>query len=579
VVSTRGGLPIRISDVATVGEGQELRGGASMERGREVVLGTALMLIGENSRTVAQRAEAKLQEVSRSLPPGIHARPAYSRSKLVNATLHTVRTNLLEGALLVIAVLFLMLGNITGALIVALVIPLSLLFAISGMVEWKISANLLSLGAIDFGIIVDGTVVMVENILRRLARLRERLEREPTAAERHAETLAAAREMARPTLVGVGIIMVVYLPILTLTGIEGKMFRPMAQVVLLALTGSLLLTFTFVPAMAALLLERRIEEKTTAPLRLARRGYLPTLRYGMRRPRRVVAIAALVFVVSLFLATRLGSEFIPRLDEQDILIILNHIPGTSLDQTLAMERVLEKTIEPVPEVANVFSMIGTADVANDPLPPSAGDVFVILKPRREWPHPGKSKEKLIEEIEKRIDVLPGNLYEFSQPIEDRFNELIAGVRSDVAVRVFGDDLGVLRQVGGRIARVLEGVRGAADVKVEQTAGLPTLTVEIDRAAASRYGLSVADVQSTIHTALAGTDAGTILEGDRRATIVVRLPETIRTDFKASNHSRSECRAPRPSPRPADRASSPSARSRASSWPRIRTRSSAKRENA
>ena len=532
VVSTRGGLPIRVGDVATVGEGLELRGGASTERGQEVVLGTALMLIGENSRTVSERAAARLAEVSKTLPSGIIARPVYSRSKLVNATLDTVRTNLIEGAALVIAVLFLLLGNIWGALIVAMVIPLSLLFAISGMVQWKISANLLSLGAIDFGIIVDGTVVMVENIIRRLNALREHLGRDPSIEERHAETLAAAREMARPTLVGVGIIMVVYLPILTLTGIEGKMFRPMAQVVLLALTGSLLLTFTFVPAMAALLLERRIHEKTTAPLRLARRGYGPTLAYAERGPRRVILIAGAVFLVSLLLATRLGSEFIPRLDEQDILIILNHIPGTSLDQTLAMERELEQTVASFPEVANVFSQIGTADVANDPMPPSAGDEFVILKPRKDWPDPHKPKEKLISEIEEKIDLLPGNLYEFSQPIEDRFNELIAGVRSDVAVRVFGDDLDVLRRTGGRIAKVLEGVRGAADVKVEQTAGLPTLTVEIDRVAASRYGLSVADVQSTIRTALAGTNAGTILEGDRRATIVVRLPEAIRTDFKA-----------------------------------------------
>jgi cobalt-zinc-cadmium resistance protein CzcA len=530
VIATRRGLPIRVQDVAMVGEGRELRGGAATVRGREVVLGTAMMLIGENSRTVSERVERRLQEINKTLPEGVVARTAYSRSKLVNATLETIRTNLLFGALLVIAVLLLLLGNLTGALIVAFVIPLALMFAITGMAQWGISANLLSLGAIDFGIIVDGAVVMVENIVRRFGEARHARGGAVPAGERLTIAFDASREMARPTLFGVGIIMIVYLPILTLTGIEGKMFRPMAQVVLLALAGALLLTFTFVPAAAAMLLGGRGSEGESRVIGAARRAYAPALRYTLSHRRRTLAIAAVLIAVCAALFTQIGTEFVPTLDEQDIVLVLAHIPGTGLDQTLAMERVLERTLATVPEVATVFAFMGTADVANDPLPPSEGDVFLVLKPRSQWSQPGKPKEQLIHEIEEKIALLPGNIYEFSQPIEDRFNELIAGVRSDVAVKIYGDDLGVLGTSARRVARVLRGVRGAADVKVEQTAGLPTLTIEIDRAAAGRYGLNVADIQSTIHTALAGSNAGTIIEGDRRVDIVVRLPETVRSDL-------------------------------------------------
>src|SRR5262245_2238643 len=529
VIATRRGLPIRVQDIATVGEGMELRGGAATERGREIVLGTAMMLIGENSRTVAERVERRLAEINRTLPSGVVARVVYSRSKLVNATLETVRTNLLLGATLVVAVLFLLLGNFTAALIVALVIPLSLLFAITGMVEWRISANLLSLGAIDFGIIVDGAVVMIENIVRRIGLLQESLGRPLEGGERLAETLAAAGEMAHPTLTGVGIIMIVYLPILTLTGIEGKMFRPMAEVVLLALAGSLILSFTFIPAAAAQFLSGRTSDKESALIRAARRRYEPALGWAIRRRRAVVAASAGLFALCALLATFMGSEFIPTLDEQDIVIIIAHIPGTGLEQTLAMERQVERTIATFPEVATEFTQLGTADVANDPMPPSTGDLYIVLKPRHEWPKPRKPKEQLIEEMESKINLLPGNIYEFSQPIEDRFNELIAGVRSDVAVKIFGDDLSVLQSAGGRVGRILSQVHGAAAVKVEQTAGLPMLDVQIDRAAVARYGLDVGDVQAAVHTALAGSEAGDLLQGDRRVRIVVRLPESVRTD--------------------------------------------------
>ena len=529
VVTTRKGVPVRVSDLATVGEGQELRGGAATEMGNEIVLGTAMMLIGENSRAVSQRVERRLAEINRTLPEGVVARTVYSRGKLVDATLETIRTNLLLGALLVMAVLFFLLGNWVGALIVALVIPLALMFAITGMTTWGISANLLSLGAIDFGIIVDGAVVMLENLVRRLGVRQRELGRPLSDRERNDEALAASQEVARPTLFGVLIIMIVYVPILTLTGIEGKMFRPMAEVVLLALAGALLMAFTFVPAMAALLLRGRIAEDESRVMRVIRKRYTPVLARGLRARRIVVIAAVALFAGAALLLSRLGSEFIPTLDEQDMIVIISHIPGTSLTQTLDMERLIEPTIAKQPEVASVFAQIGTGDVANDPMRPSEGDIYVVMKPRKQWPNPRMPKEKLIEQIHARIEKLPGIIYEFTQPIEDRFNELIAGVTSDVAVRVFGDDLDQLRAVAERTAAVLRKIHGAEDVKVEQVSGLPLLRVDIDHASAARYGLSVSDIQSTVRTALAGTEAGMVLQGDRRYEIVVRLPEALRND--------------------------------------------------
>ena len=532
VVATRDGVPIHVEDVAKVGEGRELRTGAATENGVEVVLGTAFMLIGENSRAVSQRVARRLEEIQRTLPQGVVARPVYDRTKLVDAVLETVRRNLLEGAVLVIAVLFLLLGNIAGAVIVAAIIPLSMMFAATGMVAGQISANLLSLGAIDFGIIVDGAVVMVENILRRLALRQHAAGRTLTLQERLHECFTSASEVGRPTLFAVGIIMIVYLPILTLTGIEGKMFRPMAQVVLLALGGALILSFTLVPALAAMLLRGRISEVESPLIRVSRRAYLPGLHWVLAH-RVPVVVAAVALVVGCgLLAMRMGSEFVPTLDEHDIAIHALRIPGTSLEQAVIMQEGVERAIRSFPEVERVFSKIGTAEIATDPMPPSVSDVIVILRPRRAWPDPHRPKAELIRAMEGKLNLLPGNVYEYTQPIQMRFNELIAGVRADVAVKVFGDDLDVLLASANDVAAVLRRIPGASDVKVEQVTGLPVLTIEVQREATARYGLNVADVQAVIRTALAGAVTGELYDGDRRFDIVVRLPEEVRNDLQA-----------------------------------------------
>jgi len=529
VVATRNGVPLHVHDLATVGPGREVRSGAATENGEEVVLGTAFMLVGENSRTVAERVARRLTEVQRTLPEGVVARPVYSRTKLVDATLETVRTNLLEGAALVVAVLFLLLGNFTAALIVALVIPLSMLFAATGMVHNRISANLLSLGAIDFGIIVDGAVVIVENMMRRLASRQREVGRTLDLHERLHEAFAGAHEVARPTLFGVAIIMAVYLPILTLSGIEGRMFRPMAQVVLLALAGSLLFAFTVVPALVALLLRGRVSGSEGRIARLLFGAYRRALGWALAH-RRAVVLGALAFLtLTTLVASRLGTEFVPTLDERDVVVQALRIPSTSLGQSVAMDHDLGRELRGLPEVANVFSRLGTDEVANDPMPPNISDLFVILKDRREWPDPRKSRAALVGEIETALADHPGQAYELTQPIEMRFNELIAGVRGDVAVKVFGEDLEGMRTSAERIGAVLRSIRGAADVRVEQVSGLPTLDVRIDRATAARYGLNVADVQGVVRTALAGATAGEVFAGDRRHPIVVRLPEHVRQD--------------------------------------------------
>ena len=532
VVATRGGVPIHIGDIAAVGLGQELRTGAATSRGRETVIGTAIMLFGENSRVVARRVGERLKDVNRSLPAGVVARPVYDRTRLVDATLETVRKNLTEGAILVIAVLFALLGNWLAALIVALVIPLSMLMAATGMIQGHISANLLSLGAIDFGIIVDGAVVMVENILRRLGLRQQELGRVLSTSERLAESYGGAREVARPTLFGTAIILIVYLPVLSLTGIEGKMFRPLAGVVLLALSAALLLSFTFIPAMTALLVRGRVAESDSPVVRRLRHAYLPTLRWSLARRKTVLAGTGVLLLLCLALAGRLGGEFVPTLDEQDVLVQPVRMPGISVDQAVTMQHAVDAVIAGMPEVRDVFSRLGTAEVANDPMPISTGDIYVILKERREWPEPKKPKAEIVEEMERRLSVLPGNAYEFTQPIQMRFNELIAGVRSDLAIKVFGDDLDSMLATADQIARVIRSVPGATDIKVEQVTGLPTLAIDIDRRAVARYGLSIGDVQSVVRTALGGTQAGELFEGDRRFPIVVRLPEQARRDVAA-----------------------------------------------
>lgn len=529
VLDRRDGVPIRVGDVARVGEGPELRNGAATQDGREVVLGTVFMLVGANSRQVAQASAARLEAVNASLPPGVEATPVYDRTGLVDRTIATVSKNLAEGALLVVVVLFVLLGNFRAALITAAVIPLAMLFTVWGMVRGGVSGNLMSLGALDFGLIVDGAVIIIENCLRRFGEMQHLLGRALDKEERFELTATATAEVIRPSLFGVGIITAVYLPIFALTGIEGKMFHPMAITVVLALSGAMLLSLTFVPAAIALFLGGRVEEKENRVMQWCSRRYAPMLAWTLQRRGWVFAAAAALVVGCGLLATRLGSEFIPNLDEGDVTIHAMRIPGTSLTQAVGMQTTLERTLGALPEVERVFSKIGTAEIANDPMPPSVTDTFVMLKPRKAWPDPGKSKDTLVAELEAAARSLPGNNYEFTQPIQMRMNELISGVRADVAVKVYGDDLDTLVEVGKRIEAVARSVPGAADVKIEQTTGLPLLTVLPDMQALVRYGLNPGDVQATVATAVGGEVAGQLFEGDRRFDIVVRLPERLRRD--------------------------------------------------
>ena len=522
---------LRIKDIADVGIGRELRTGAATENGREVVLGTVFMLIGENSRTVSRAVEEKLNEINRGLPKGVSAKTAYDRTVLVDKAIRTVKRNLLEGALLVIVVLFLFLGNIRAALITALVIPLAMLFTFTGMVGNKVSANLMSLGALDFGIIIDGAVVIVENCVRRLAHAQSLAGRTLTSNERYHEVFAAAKEARRPLIFGQLIIMVVYLPIFALTGVEGKMFHPMAFVVVTALIGAMILSITFIPAAVALLVRGKVSEKENKLMLWAKRGYQPMLAFTMVNKALVLTIAGVVIVLSGLLASRMGSEFIPSLNEGDIALHALRIPGTSLSQAVVMQIELERTIKQFPEVDKVFGKLGTAEIASDPMPPSVADTFVILKPVSAWPNPKRSKADLINALQAAVEKVPGNNYEFTQPIQMRFNELISGVRSDVAVKVFGDDVAIMNDTAGNIAKVLEAIPGAQDVKVEQTTGLPVLTIKIDREKAARMGVNLADVQDVISTAMGGKEAGTLFQGDRRFDIVVRLPEHLRSDIE------------------------------------------------
>jgi len=532
VIGSHRGVPVYIKDVADVLIGKELRTGAATENGKEVVMGTVFMLMGENSRTVSKRVAGKMAEINRTLPEGIVARAIYDRTTLVDATIKTVKKNLAEGALLVIAILFFFLGNVRAAVITALIIPLSMLFTITGMAANNVSASLMSLGALDFGIIVDGAVIIVENCIRRLSEEQHRLGRTLTRAERFEVVFDASKEVRKATMFGELIIMIVYLPILSLTGIEGKMFYPMAFTVIVALIGAMILSVTFIPAAVALFFSGRLSEKENILMTWARKGYAPILNLAMSNRAFVVTAAGVLVVLSGLLASRMGSEFLPALDEGDVLIHALRIPGTSLSQAVEMQHVLEKKIKEFPEVDNVFSKIGTAEIATDPMPPSVADTFVILKPRRDWPYPRKPKDTLIHELEDYLRKIPGNNYEFTQPIQMRFNELIAGVRSDLAVKVFGDDMELLFETGEKIAGVLEKIPGASDVKVEQVTGLPVLTIRINRKEMARYGLNVSDVQDVIEIAIGGKGAGTVFEGDRRFDLLVRLPEDMRSNVEA-----------------------------------------------
>ncbi|MBX8532600.1 CusA/CzcA family heavy metal efflux RND transporter [Pseudomonas cichorii] len=530
VIANVQGTPIRVSHVADVVIGKELRSGAATENGREVVLGTVFMLIGENSRSVSQAVAAKLTEINRSLPKGVVAVTVYDRTNLVEKAIATVKKNLIEGAILVIAVLFLFLGNIRAALITAMVIPLAMLFTFTGMFANKVSANLMSLGALDFGIIVDGAVVIVENSIRRLAHAQQRHGRMLTRSERFHEVFAAAREARRPLIFGQLIIMVVYLPIFALTGVEGKMFHPMAFTVVIALLGAMILSVTFVPAAIAMFVTGKVKEEEGVVMRTARQRYAPILDWVLGHRTLAFGMAFAVIAVSGVAASRMGSEFIPSLSEGDFALQALRVPGTSLTQSVDMQQRLEKAIiERMPEVERVFARTGTAEIAADPMPPNISDSYVMLKPADQWPDPKKSRETLIAELQAAAASVPGSNYELSQPIQLRFNELISGVRSDVAVKVFGDDMDVLNQTANKIAATLQKVGGASEVKVEQTTGLPVLTINIDRDKAARYGLNMGDVQDAIAIAVGGRQAGTLYDGDRRFDMVVRLSEKLRTD--------------------------------------------------
>ncbi|AIB34618.1 MULTISPECIES: CusA/CzcA family heavy metal efflux RND transporter [Pseudomonas] len=531
VITSSDGTPIRVRNVAQVEIGRELRTGAATENGREVVLGTVFMLIGENSRSVSQAVAKKLEAINRSLPEGVVAVTVYDRTNLVEKAISTVKKNLFEGALLVVAVLFLFLGNIRAALITAMVIPLAMLFTFTGMFTNKVSANLMSLGALDFGIIVDGAVVIVENAIRRLAHAQHRHGRLLTRSERLHEVFAAAKEARRALIFGQLIIMVVYLPIFALTGVAGKMFHPMAFTVVIALLGAMILSVTFVPAAIALFVTGKVKEEENLVMRSARRVYAPVLDWVMARRPWVFGLAVLTIVASGVVASRMGSEFIPSLSEGDFAQQALRVPGTSLTQSVQMQQQLEKTLmAQVPEIERVFARTGTAEIASDPMPPNISDSYVMLKPKDQWPDPRKSRETLIADIQRASAIVPGSAYELSQPIQLRFNELISGVRSDVAVKVFGDDMDVLNKTAGEIAETLQKLGGASEVKVEQTSGLPVLTINIDRDKAARFGLNVGDVQDTLAVAVGGRQAGTLYEGDRRFDMVVRLSDALRTDI-------------------------------------------------
>ena len=521
------GSSIYIKDVADIENGKGLRTGAATQNGREVVMSTVFMLIGENSRTVAHAVGEKLKEINATLPEGIVATAVYDRTKLVDKTLQTVQLNLTEGALLVIVVLFVLLGNFRAAFLTALVIPFAMLMTVTGMVQTRVSANLMSLGALDFGLLVDGAIIIVENCLRRLSQagnnplpLKERMEL----------VFEATKEVIRPALFGVFIITAVYLPIFALEGVEGKMFHPMAITVVIALLSAMLLSVTFVPAMVALLFKKPVKEKHSPIIRGAAVIYKPSLRWVLKARWFVVVAATVLVGFSGYQATKLGSEFAPNLDEGDIAMHALRIPGTSLSQAIALQESLEDKIKQMPEVERVFAKIGTADVATDAVPPSVADNFIILKPRELWPDPDKTKAQIVEELAALVEPIPGNRYEFLQPIQMRFNELLAGVRAELAIKVFGDDFETLTALGDEIEGAISQVDNIADIQVEQTTGLPLLNLVPKREKLMQFGISISQVQSQVATAMGGTVAGKFYQGDVRSDIVVRLAESKRNNI-------------------------------------------------
>ncbi|MFT4927132.1 MAG: cobalt-zinc-cadmium resistance protein CzcA [Phenylobacterium sp.] len=533
VIKNIDNTPIKISDVAEVAIGKALRTGAATRDGKETVLGSAMMLMGENARTVSLAIAKKLEQVKLSLPDGIKVEAVYDRTTLVDKAVATVQKNLAEGALLVIVVLFLLLGNVRAALITAAVIPLVMLATITSMVQAGVSANLMSLGALDFGLIVDGAVIIVENAIRRLAQAQTQTQAGQgntlSRSERLAVVFAATNEVIRPSLFGIIIITVVYIPLFTLTGVEGKMFHPMAATVVMALLSALVISVTLVPAAIALFMTGKISEKESRLMMVCKLVYKPLLLGAMKLRWLVLVAAASLVAFSVWLATTLGSEFIPQLNEEDILLQAIRVAGTGLEQSVEMQTSLEAAIQPFPQVKNVFSKVGTPEIANDPMPPNIADTFIMLKPRDEWPNPQQTHAELASEIVAAVSGQPGNNFELTQPIEMRFNELISGVRADLGIKVVGDDLDQLLTTATAIREVMEKVDGAVDIQLEQVTGLPMLSILPKRLAIARYGLNVSDLQNVVATAIGGETAGLIYEGDRRFKMVVRLPEDIRRD--------------------------------------------------
>jgi cobalt-zinc-cadmium resistance protein CzcA len=532
VIATRGGVPVAVKDVANVRIGGDLRTGGASLNGHEVVIGTTLMLIGENSRTVAKAVGDKLTGIEKSLPPGIKVTPTLDRSKLVNATVATVERNLTEGAILTAIALFLLLGNVRAALIAVLVIPFSFLMMAIGMNSLKVSGNLMSLGALDFGLIVDGAVIIIENGLRRLAERQHKEGRLLTLRERLGETVQATQEMIKPTVFGQAIIFLVFAPLLTFTGVEGKTFSPMAITIMLALGAAFVLSLTFVPAMLAILIRGKVAEKEVWLIARIKQAYAPVLDRAVARPWPFIAAGAGVFVLAGFVFTLLGQEFIPQLDEKNLALASQRVPSTSLEQSLAMQRKVEQAVSRLPEVQTMFSKTGTAEVATDPMPPNISDGFVILKPQKEWPKDVKTKADVLKRVEATANAQIGQAYELSQPIQLRFNELIAGVRGDVAIKLYGDDLDQMSAAAAKIVAALQSIPGAADVKAEQTSGSPTLDVSFDRAAIARFGLTVEEVADTVSAAMGGREAGLVFEGDRRFSVVVRVSQASRSNLDA-----------------------------------------------
>ena len=516
------GRAVLVSDVATVLLGQEIRSGAATLNGQETVLGTAMMLTGANSRQVAHAVDAKIQQVQQSLPKGVLLETVYDRTTLVNKAIHTVQKNLLEGALLVIAVLFLFLGNIRAALITACVIPLSMLFTFTGMVQQGISANLMSLGALDFGIIIDGAVVIVENCIRHLASEQHRLGRLLTRQERFHQVFLAARQARRPLIFGQLIILVVYLPVFALTGVEAKLFHPMAATVVIALIGAMILSLTFVPAAVALFITGNVQEKENRLMQLAKTGYLKLLNAAYAYRYLTVMSAVMILMLTGLLATRIGSEFAPTLSEGDFALQMLRAPDTDITQSVHMQQQLEQALlKQFAEIDKIFARTGTAEVASDPMPANISDGYILLKPKNQWPNPAESLDMLKQRMQVVVAEQLGANSEFSQPIELRFNELISGIRSDVGIKIYGDDLDILNQTAQRVAAQVRQINGASDVQVEQTSGLPMLSVQINPTAAALYGLSQQTIQDTVATAIGGSLVGQILQGDRRFDLIIR----------------------------------------------------------